>query len=60
MMLYVSFRHLMKLMLFSGQIRRTTRPTTCSWDTHPTAVFRLSEEVALWSPMTNIFPSGTW
>ena len=43
----------------SGQTRSITRPTTCSWATQPTAVLRLSEEVARWSPITKILPSGT-
>ena len=52
--------HLMTSIRFNGQTRSTTRPTTCSWATQPTAVLRLSEEVARWSPITKILPSGTW
>ena len=45
---------------FSGQMRKTTFPTICSFATQPIDLLRESIETSRWSPITKIRDSGTW
>lgn len=55
-----SLPYVMGPKLVSGHARMSSLPTTMSSLTHPSAELRLSKLVERWSPITKIFPSGTW